>query len=398
MKAIHSAPEVQEAALNPHVDFWAVRDGLKAGDQVTDLTGNRILQDLWGTSPAEIWSVYDEETEVAPAPDQRTTRAGHAGRPQHGRPCPALGRGRGGPPPTASKLRVRGHSAEQASATAADKVSLELSLAIVIPAFNTQASLERVLTEISEELHSNVIIVDDGSETAIVADGFRLIRHPSNRRYGAAQKTGYDAALAMGAERIVLLHGDGQYATEDVLALNDVLAACDAAIGSRFLNMEATRSPRWRRLGNRTLTIMANVRFGTSVSGCTRVPVVSAETLRALEYHRFSDDYIFDHEVLSSLLDQGARIGERKVVRLRRHRPVDRCGSEHSLCAGGGSDHHQSAALGSVNRRRSGRSSHKLAFARYQSMVASRPSSRLISGAQSSAARVAMSFSAYRES
>ena len=68
MKAIHSTPEVQEAALNPHVDFWAVRDGLKAGDQVTDLTGNRILQDLWGTSPAEIWSVYDEETEVTLRP------------------------------------------------------------------------------------------------------------------------------------------------------------------------------------------------------------------------------------------------------------------------------------------------------------------------------------------
>ena len=73
MKAIHSAPEVQEAALNPHVDFWAVRDGLQPGDQVTDLTGNRILQDLWGTSPAQIWSVYDEETEVTlqPQPNGR---------------------------------------------------------------------------------------------------------------------------------------------------------------------------------------------------------------------------------------------------------------------------------------------------------------------------------------
>ena len=77
-----------------------------------------------------------------------------------------------------------------------------MSLAIVIPAFNTQASLERVLTEIPEELHSNVIIVDDGSEPAIAVDGFRLIRHPSNRGYGAAQKTGYDAALAMGAEQL----------------------------------------------------------------------------------------------------------------------------------------------------------------------------------------------------
>ena len=38
-----------------------------------------------------------------------------------------------------------------------------------------------------------------------------------------------------------------------------------------------------------------------------------ADALRDLDYHRFSDDYIFDHQVLSSLLDKGARIGERKV-------------------------------------------------------------------------------------
>ena len=48
-------PRGQEAALNPHVDFWAVRDGLTGSG--TDLCSNRILQDLWGTSPAEIWSV-----------------------------------------------------------------------------------------------------------------------------------------------------------------------------------------------------------------------------------------------------------------------------------------------------------------------------------------------------
>ena len=74
VKAVHSAPEVQEAALNPHTDFWAVRDGLRTGDQVIDLTGNRILQDLWGTSPAQIWSVYDEETAVTLKPQSSGRR------------------------------------------------------------------------------------------------------------------------------------------------------------------------------------------------------------------------------------------------------------------------------------------------------------------------------------
>lgn len=74
VKAVHGAPEVQEAALNPHTDFWAVRDGLRTGDRVMDLTGNRILQDLWGTSPAQIWSVYDEETTVTLKPQSSGRR------------------------------------------------------------------------------------------------------------------------------------------------------------------------------------------------------------------------------------------------------------------------------------------------------------------------------------
>ncbi len=189
-----------------------------------------------------------------------------------------------------------------------------MSIAIVIPAHNTQTSLVRVLSEIPAELHAGVIIVDDGSREPIVAEGFRVIRHETNRGYGAAQKTGYDAALANGADRVLLLHGDGQYATDDVLGLNDVLAACEAAIGSRFLNMGSDQIPLWRRLGNRTLTIMANVRFGTNVSELhSGARGFRADTLRKLQYHRFSDDYVFDHQVLSSLLDQGATIGERKV-------------------------------------------------------------------------------------
>jgi glycosyltransferase involved in cell wall biosynthesis len=189
-----------------------------------------------------------------------------------------------------------------------------MSLAIVIPAFNTQSSLDRVLSELPPETHSGVIVVDDGSITPITAPGFRVIRHPQNSGYGAAQKTGYDAALEGGATRIVLLHGDGQYATEDVLALTDVLAACDAAIGSRFLNHGGSQIPLWRRMGNRTLTMMANLRFGTQVSELhSGARGFKAETLRALDYHRFSDDYIFDHQVLATLLSQGASIGERRV-------------------------------------------------------------------------------------
>jgi glycosyltransferase involved in cell wall biosynthesis len=189
-----------------------------------------------------------------------------------------------------------------------------MTVAIVIPTLNTQSAIDQILTEIPADLLGSVIIVDDGSEVPIHADNVQVIRHPENRGYGAAQKTGYDAALQMGAERILLLHGDGQYDTTDVLGLVVPLAACDAAIGSRFLNMGASQIPWWRRWGNRTLTFMANMRYGSDVSELhSGARAFRASVLKALDYHRFSDDYIFDHQVWACLLNQGATIGERKV-------------------------------------------------------------------------------------
>jgi glycosyltransferase involved in cell wall biosynthesis len=189
-----------------------------------------------------------------------------------------------------------------------------MKLAIVIPAYNAHQTLDRVLSEIPEALRDGVIVVDDGSSPPLEAPGFAVLRHDKNQGYGAAQKTGYRAALDAGADRVVLLHGDGQYATADVLGLSVPLAACDAAIGSRFLSMGADQIPTWRRWGNRTLTFLANFRYGTDVSELhSGARAYRAETLRSIDFERFSDDYIFDHQMLATLLQRGATIGERKV-------------------------------------------------------------------------------------
>lgn len=64
--AIHTSTEAQQMALNPHPDFWAVRDSLTDADRTIDLTGNRILADLWPN--ASVLSVPDEETRVNISP------------------------------------------------------------------------------------------------------------------------------------------------------------------------------------------------------------------------------------------------------------------------------------------------------------------------------------------
>ena len=198
---------------------------------------------------------------------------------------------------------------------------------MIIPTLSTPGPLARVLAELAaweqrEARPLQVFVVDDGSPAPLrpsrpAPRDLRLFRHPENRGYGAAQKTGYAAALARGAQTVVLLHGDGQYATDATLALGAQLeeANADVALGSRFLaGGPTTPVPLWRRLGNHGLTGLANRRFGVALSELhTGARAYRASSLSALPFDRYSDDYLFDHQVLAAFLADGARFVEAPV-------------------------------------------------------------------------------------
>lgn len=189
------------------------------------------------------------------------------------------------------------------------------TIAIVIPAKDTHDTLPRVLAEIPAALRPSVIVVDDGSARPLVAPGVMVLRHERNRGYGAAQKTGYQAALARGVDRVVMLHGDGQYDTAETLALADGLDDAEIVLGSRFLRDCGRAIPGWRRLGNRALTRLANARFGVGLSELhTGARAFRADALRVLPLSAFSDDYAFDQQILCSALARGLRVHERPVA------------------------------------------------------------------------------------
>lgn len=113
---------------------------------------------------------------------------------------------------------------------------------IVIPAFNEEARLPAVLTELRRTLPDHdLVVIDDGSRdrTAEVAAraGARVLRHPYNLGYGAALQTGFKYALECDAPWVVQMDADGQHLPAEVPALVALLASgdCDIAIGSRFL-------------------------------------------------------------------------------------------------------------------------------------------------------------------
>jgi glycosyltransferase involved in cell wall biosynthesis len=155
-------------------------------------------------------------------------------------------------------------------------------LSVVIPAYNEENGIkeiaERVLA-VGPALkkagveHLELLVVDDGSKdrTAEVAEsipGVSLIRHPKNKGYGAALKTGFSKASG---ELIGFLDADGTYPPEYFPQLcKSALNGSDLVIGSRMAGTDS-KMPVTRRVGNfffaNLLSILGRQKVTDSASG-----------------------------------------------------------------------------------------------------------------------------------
>ena len=113
------------------------------------------------------------------------------------------------------------------------------SISVVIPAYNEGKGIANTLSELKSMLSENdieaeIIIVDDGStdNTAEIAlqSGARVLRHFSNRGYGASLKTGIPAA----SNRIVAMtDADGTYPFRYIPEMLKELENSDMVVGAR---------------------------------------------------------------------------------------------------------------------------------------------------------------------
>jgi glycosyltransferase involved in cell wall biosynthesis len=189
---------------------------------------------------------------------------------------------------------------------------------VVMPAYNAAQTLVRTYRDIPQDVVDHVILVDDVSrdDTVAVAEllDLEVIVHRQNLGYGGNQKTCYDAALAAGAEVVVMLHPDYQYDATRIPALIAPIVAgeVDMMLGSRFLGDPlAGGMPRWKYVANRALTGLENRTFGLALSEYhTGFRAYSRRLLETVDYHANSNDFVFDQELVAQVVAAGLRIGE----------------------------------------------------------------------------------------
>ena len=194
---------------------------------------------------------------------------------------------------------------------------------IVMPAYNAEKTLVKTFNDIPRKYRRNVILVDDGSKdkTIKIAKKLRIkyFSHPQNRGYGGNQKTCYTLALSEGADIVVMIHPDYQYdstLTEDII--KPILdKRFDIMLGSRIRTRKealAGGMPLYKYYSNRFLTILENIILGQNLSEYhTGFRAFHKKVLQNLPFHKFSDDFAFDQDILISSIHQNYRIGEIQV-------------------------------------------------------------------------------------
>ena len=194
-----------------------------------------------------------------------------------------------------------------------------LKVAVVLPAYNAAKTLRQTCAEIPHDIVDDVILIDDAStdETSALAEelGLHVITHAKNSGYGANQKSCYTAALARGADIVVMVHPDYQYSPRLIVAMAAMISSghYEAVFASRILGNGALAGgmPRYKYVANRLLTAFQNLVMGQKLSEYhTGYRAWSREALEALPLYACSDDFVFDNEMVAQATWFGFGIGE----------------------------------------------------------------------------------------
>lgn len=203
-------------------------------------------------------------------------------------------------------------------------------LLVFIVAYNAETTIEKVLARIPATLHTEnveVLIIDDSSKDNTFINGVRyqqrqtdfkitVLRTPVNQGYGGNQKLGYRYAIDNGFDFVALVHGDGQYAPEELPNLVDPLvrSEADAVFGSRMIDKRAARTggmPLYKWVGNQVLTTFQNAVLGTKLSEFhSGYRLYSTDALSQVPFEKNTNDFHFDTEIIIQFVLKGLHIAE----------------------------------------------------------------------------------------
>jgi dolichol-phosphate mannosyltransferase len=191
--------------------------------------------------------------------------------------------------------------------------SRECTIAVVIPCYRVSRQIVDVVSGIDAGI-ARIYVVDDGCpehsgtrvEQALHDPRIRVLRHAENRGVGAAVLTGYEAALADGADVVVKIDGDGQMDPAQIhrFVAPIVAGTADYTKGNRFYDFALlSQMPRLRLFGNALLSLVNKIASGywNVMDPTNGFTAIHRTALAALPLGRIDRGYFFESDMLFRL-------------------------------------------------------------------------------------------------
>ncbi|MCD6417205.1 glycosyltransferase family 2 protein [bacterium] len=157
-----------------------------------------------------------------------------------------------------------------------DKSDENLRVIAVIPAYNEESTIEKVVGEVKASVSGiDVVVVDDGSSDdtyhCALKSGAKVVRHPFNMGIGATVQTGFKFAAKRNYDVAIQVDGDGQHNPSYIPEMLKILKNSDADVvgGSRFLEKKGFQSSLLRRMGIKFFELIFKILVGIDVTDCT---------------------------------------------------------------------------------------------------------------------------------
>lgn len=197
----------------------------------------------------------------------------------------------------------------------------ESKILIIIPSYNEEKSISKVVSSIKEQYQDiDIVVINDGSndKTAKLAEeaGAVVLSHPFNMGYGASVQTGYKYAVRNNYSYLVQLDGDGQH---DVKGIKDLLknledGTSDIVLGSRFLGIGNYKPSVNRLIGIRFFRFILYLLSGQKISDpTTGFQAMNQKVLKVFTKDLFPSDYP-DADILMLLPRMNLKVKEIPVT------------------------------------------------------------------------------------
>lgn len=189
-------------------------------------------------------------------------------------------------------------------------------LLVVIPAYNEEENIEKVVSYIiSEYAQYDYVVVNDGSEdgTAEICrrNAYEMIDLPVNLRLSGAIRAGLKYAYLKGYQYAVQFDADGQHRAEFIPDILETMEkGYDIVIGSRFVNRKKGRS--LRMIGSRMITAAVWLSSGVKIADPTSgMRMFSRKMMRGFVHNV---NYAPEPDTISHLIKNGAKVAEVPVT------------------------------------------------------------------------------------